>query len=236
MRVSIHQPHYLAWLPYLGKVVQSDVFIILDDVEFTRNGYQNRNRIKTGQGPLTLTVPVRHKLAQKITDVTVAEDGWRKKHWASIQQAYRKTRYFKRYEPELQTFYEAAWTDLAGPLSAMLEWLFRAVGHQVRVLRSSTLGVTSCSSQRLVELVRAVGGSGYLSGSHALQAYLDPSVFDQNGLSLELFDWTCPGYHQLHGEFVPNLAALDALFNVGPEATLALARQGGQLRTAAPQS
>lgn len=230
MRVSIHQPHYLAWLPYLGKIARSDVFIILDDVEFTRNGYQNRNRIKTAQGPLTLTAPVKQKLAQKIMDVAVAEDGWRKKHWASIQQAYRKAPYFKRYEAEVHAFYAEPWANLTDPVSAMLEWLIGAVGHKARVLRSSSLDVTSSSTQRLVELVRAVGGTSYLSGAHALQAYLDPTIFEQNGMPLELFDWNCPTYAQIHGEFVPNLAALDALFNVGPEATLELARQGGRIR------
>lgn len=197
---------------------------------FTRNGYQNRNRIKTAQGPLTLTVPVRQKLAQKILDVAVPEDGWRKKHWASIQQAYRKAPYFNDYEAQLGAFYAEAWANLSDPVSAMLEWLIGAVGHRARVVRSSSLGVSSSSTQRLVELVRAVGGSSYLSGAHALQAYLDPAVFEQNGMALELFDWSCPEYAQLHGEFVPNLAALDALFNVGPEATLELARQGGSIR------
>ncbi|MFN8611077.1 MAG: WbqC family protein, partial [Vulcanimicrobiota bacterium] len=236
MRVSIHQPHYLAWLPYLGKIVRSDVFIILDDVEFTRNGYQNRNRIKTAQGALTLTVPVKQKLAQKIMDVAVAEDGWRKKHWASIQQAYRKAPFFKQFEAELQAFYDQPWSNLADPVSAMLEWLIKAVQHPARVVRSSSLGVTSSSTQRLVELVRAVDGTSYLSGAHALQAYLDPAIFEQNGMPLELFDWSCPTYPQAHGDFVPNLAALDALFYVGPEATLELARRGGSIRALASQT
>lgn len=230
MRVSIHQPHYLAWLPYLGKIVQSDCFVLLDDVEFTRNGYQNRNRIKTAQGPLVLTAPVKQKLAQKILEVEVPDNGWRKKHWASIQQAYRKAPYFERYQSELKAFFAEPWPNLADPLCAMLEWLVKALGCDIRVVRSSTLGIQTTSSRRLVEIVRALGGTSYLSGSHALQAYLDADVFQDDGLDLELFDFKCPVYPQLHGEFIGNLAALDSLFNVGPEATRELTRQGGSIR------
>ena len=230
MRVSIHQPHYLAWLPYLGKIVQSDCFVLLDDVEFTRNGYQNRNRIKTAQGPLVLTAPVKQKLAQKICEVEVPDNGWRKKHWASIQQAYRKAPYFERYQAEVQTFFAEPWPNLADPVCAMLEWLIKALGCEIRVVRSSALGIATSSTQRLVDIVRGLGGTSYLSGSHALQAYLDAEVFRANALTLELFDFNCPVYSQLHGDFVGNLAALDALFQVGPEATLQLAKQGGTLR------
>jgi len=231
VRVSIHQPHYLAWLPYLGKIVQSDCFVLLDDVEFTRNGYQNRNRIKTAQGPLVLTAPVKQKLAQKIQDVEVHDNGWRKKHWASIQQAYRKAPFFGRYESEVQAFFAEPWPNLADPVCAMLEWLVKALGCDIRVVRSSSLGVDTSSSRRLVDIVRKLGGTSYLSGSHALQAYLDAEVFRADGLTLELFDFNCPPYPQLHGEFIGNLASLDSLFNVGPEATRQLAQKGGNIRT-----
>lgn len=230
MRVSIHQPHYLAWLPYLGKIVHSDCFVLLDDVEFTRNGFQNRNRIKTSQGPLVLTVPVKQKLAQKILEVEVPDDGWRRKHWSSLQQAYRKAPYFTRYQARLESFFAEPWTNLADPVCAMLEWLVGEVAGHIRVVRSSTLNITTSSTQRLVDLVRSLGGTSYLSGSHALQAYLDPGVFRASGMTLELFDFSCPAYRQLHGDFVGNLAALDALLQLGPEATFELAKNGGSTR------
>ena len=232
MRVSIHQPHYLLWLPYLSKIVHSDAFVLLDDVEFTRNGYQNRNRIKTAQGPLTLTVPVQQKLGQTIADTLVSQDGWRKKHWSSIQQAYRKAPYFARYEAELAEFFGQPWEGLADPLCAMTGWLIRILNLAIPISRSSRLEVASSSSQRLVDIVKAVGGSSYLSGAFALQAYLDPEVFQKAAMPLFLFDWKCPEYQQLHAPvgFVPNLAALDCLLNLGPEATVQLVRAGGSRR------
>lgn len=230
MRVSIHQPHYLAWLPYLGKIVHSDCFVLLDDVEFTRNGFQNRNRIKTPQGPLVLTVPVKQKLAQKILDVEVLDNGWRKKHWTTLQQAYAKAPYFHRYRDSLESFFAQPWSNLADPTCAMLEWLIEALGGGIRIVRSSTLGIETSSTRRLVDIVRALGGTSYLSGAHALQAYLDPSTFQADHLPLELFDFSCPNYTQGAGDFVPNLASLDALFHLGPEATRELAHQGGSVR------
>ena len=229
MRVSIHQPHYLAWLPYLGKIMHSDCFVLLDDVEFTRNGFQNRNRIKTAQGPLVLTVPVKQKLSQKILQVEVPDDGWRKKHWTTLQQAYAKAPFFAAYREPLQSFFAQPWPNLADPTCAMLEWLLEALGGGIRVVRSSSLGIETSSTQRLVDIVRAVGGTSYLSGAHALQAYLDPAIFQANHLPLELFDFSCPVYTQTFGDFVPNLAALDALFQVGPETARELARQGGSV-------
>lgn len=230
VRVSIHQPHYLPWLPYLGKIASSDCFVILDDVEFTRNGWQNRNKIKTAQGPLVLTVPVKQKLGQHISQVEVADNGWRKKHWASLQQAYRKAPFFAPYEADLQGFYANPWPNLVDPCSAMIEWLLATLGLPIQVVRSSTLGITSTSTRRLVDIVRQVGGDGYLSGSHALQAYLDPQVFADESMPLHLFDWSCPTYAQLHGGFTANLAALDCLFHVGPERTREIALQGSSQR------
>lgn len=230
VRVSIHQPHYLPWLPYLGKIAHSDCFVILDDVEFTRNGWQNRNKIKTPQGPLVLTVPVKQKLAQKIAEVEVPDSGWRKKHWASLRQAYAKAPYFGVYAAEVEAFFSQPWPDLVEPTCAMLHWLLKTLGLNLPVVRSSSLGVASSSTLRLIEIVRALGGKSYLSGAHALQAYLDPALFEEQAMPLHLFDWSCPPYSQLHGDFVANLAALDALFMLGPQATLELARQGGSTR------
>lgn len=228
--VSIHQPHYLAWLPYLGKIARSDIFLLLDDVEFTRNGWQNRNKIKTSQGALTLTVPVRQKSTQWIQQVEVAEQSWRKKHWSSLVQAYRRAPYFETYAPQLEAFWAEPWSNFCDPCCRMIEWLIATLELPVRCIRSSSLSIESRSSLRLVQLVGAAGGSAYLSGSHALQAYLEPEVFRQQQMPLHLFDWTCPPYAQLHGDFVPNLATLDALLNLGPSRTADLCRAGGTVR------
>lgn len=235
MLVSIHQPHYLPWLPYLAKILASDLFIVLDDVMFTRNGWQNRNRIYAAQGPQLLSVPVKQKLGQLLHATEVLEDGWRRKHLASLQQAYSKAPQWATLGPELTRFYADPWPDLATPLCAMLEWHLEKLGCSIPMVRSSELGVSTQSTQRLVDLVRKVGGSAYLSGSFALEAYLDPEVFAREEMPLWLFDWECPEYSQgPRPTFVPNLATLDALLWEGGAACRSLLQKGAKTRLNAP--
>lgn len=236
MLVTIHQPHYLPWLPYLGKIASSDAFILLDDVDFTRNGWQNRNKIKTAQGPLVLTVPVEQKLGQTIQHTRVSPGNWQRKHWSSLRQAYAQAPHFAHYAQQLEAFYTSPWQELCGPVCDMITWLMGQLGMSQKVVRSSELQISTSSTQRLIDLVKAVGGTGYLSGSFALSAYLEPDLFAAQGLELQLYDWKCPEYSQLHPQpgFVTNLATLDALFNVGPQATLSLLHEGSRLRSYQP--
>jgi hypothetical protein len=232
MLVSIHQPHYLPWLPYLSKVLNSELFVVLDDVAFTRNGWQNRNRIKTAQGPHILTVPATQKLGDTIREVSVPDNGWRKKHWSTLSQAYTRAPHWGEYRQALEDFYSPPWPDLTGPVHDMLKWHFKALERPVPSILSSSLNVQSTSTRRLVEIVRAVGGTGYLSGSFALEVYLDPREFAAAGLDLWLFDWKCPEYSQLYPSqgFSPNLACVDALLCLGSAGCNEILQQGGSLR------
>lgn len=225
MLVSIHQPHYLPWLRYIDKIARSDVFILLDDVEFTKNGWQNRNRIKAAGGPLLLTVPVLHKAGQKIREVRIQPGvSWARRHWKSIVQCYRSAPFFDAYGPGLALFYEREWDSLLELGRAMLEHLLDVLGITTRVVVASELGVTSTSSKRLVELVQAVGGTAYLTGAHALQAYLDAAVFQTAGVGLRVHRWECGEYPQRYPRcgFVPDLALLDLLFMRGPDSVATL--------------
>ena len=110
MRVSIHQPQYLPWLPYFQKIEESDLFIFLDNVDFQKNGLQNRNQIKTANGAQWLTVPVKQSLGQKIVETRIANSNlWRKKHWQTIRQNYGKAQAFSQYERQLEHFYTRDW-------------------------------------------------------------------------------------------------------------------------------
>jgi hypothetical protein len=111
--VGIHQLHYLPWLRYFHKIECSDVFVILDDIQYNKNGYQNRNRIKTPQGDLMLTVPVFDRFAQSLDSVRIDNKrNWAAKHWRSIEQSYRRAPYFERYAPVLSAFYQRPWETL----------------------------------------------------------------------------------------------------------------------------
>src|ERR1043165_8343024 len=106
MLASIHQPHYLPWLRYFEKIARSDVFIVLDDVQYEKNGFQNRNRIKTAQGWTYLTVPVKKPTLRPICQIEVDnQTHWWEKHLRALEMCYRRAPYFERYWPELSAVY-----------------------------------------------------------------------------------------------------------------------------------
>ena len=107
MILAIHQLHYLPWLRYFHKIASADVFVVLDNIQFNKNGWQNRNKIKTDQGSLILTVPVIQKMAQLLSEVEIDnKQPWRRKHWGAICSHYRKAPFFKEHEPFLRGIYE----------------------------------------------------------------------------------------------------------------------------------
>jgi len=241
MLVGIHQPHYLPWLRYLEKVARSDVFVILDDVQYEKNGYQNRNRIKTAQGPTMLTAPVLKPTHRPICEMELdARSGWQEKHRRALEQNYRKAPYFERYWPELEALYETTWTHLGSLNEAMLRLFVRQLGVETRLVRSSEIETQGQATERLAELCRAVGGDAYLSGTYAVQAYLDPEVLWRAGIRLAFQEWKAPEYPQLYpaAGFAPDLSVVDLLFNAGP-ASLDLLLSSGSVtypeRPASPE-
>jgi hypothetical protein len=226
MKVAIHQPHYLPWLGYLAKWAAADLFIALDTVQYAKNGWQNRNRIKTRDGGRWLTVPVRAHLGAPITDVAIdATQPWPRRHWRAIEQAYARAPFFPRYGERLASFYERKWSRLAPLAVASAEWLGRAVGITTPMRLASELGVTTTDpTGRLVALCRSVGADTYLAGPHGAE-YMDVSHFAAAGIRVLSQVYDHPIYPQLHGAFVPSLSALDALLMTG-DAALSMLRGG----------
>jgi hypothetical protein len=229
--VSIHQPHYLPWLRYLENIARSELFIVLDDADFNRNGWQNRNKIKTSQGSHILTAPVHQKLKTPIRKIELSPQAWARKHWMTLTQSYAGAPCFAGYKESLATFYGRDYGRLVELNAAMLAWHMEALGLKTPCVSSSTLPTTSSSTARLVELVLAVGGTGYLTGQHALEHYLDPALFRQAGLELWIFSWTSPTYRQLHPSqgFIPDLATLDLLLCEGGERAAKILSSGSQV-------
>ena len=218
MVVGIHQLHYLPWLRYIHKIICSDSFIVLDNIQYNKNGHQNRNRIKTPQGPLTLTVPVFDHFAQALDDVEIDNTKpWARKHWRSIAQHYAKAPYFAVHAPWLEAIYQRPWDRLNDLNRALLEAFMSQLEIETPLHYASDLAVPGEATERLVNLVNAVGGSAYLSGAHAVDTYLDTKAFAAANLNLKLQEWSAPEYPQCNGPFIPELSILDLLMNCGPE-------------------
>jgi len=226
VKVAIHQPHYLPWLGYLAKWAEADVFIFLDTVQYEKNGWQNRNRIKTHQGPQWLTVPVRARLGTPIADVAIDErQDWARRHLRAIELAYARAAWLPRHAGALRALYEQKWRTLAPLAVASATWLAAAVGIRTPARLASELDVTAADpTERLIALCRAVGGTTYLAGRDGVR-YMDLQAFAAAGIEVRAQAYKHPKYAQLHGEFVPFLSALDLLLTHGDDA-LAILRQG----------
>ena len=224
--LAIHQPHYMPWLGYLAKWAVADVFVFLDTVQYEKNGWQNRNRIKTEAGPRWLTVPVHARLGTPIAEVTVdAAQSWAERHLRAIEQAYVTAPHLARHRAALSALYETKWERLAPLAVASAEWLARAVGVTTPAHLASTLEAAAAEpTERLIALCRAVGADTYLAGRDGAR-YMDLTRFADAGIRVLYQDYAHPAYAQLHGEFVPNCSALDLLLTHGDRA-LEILRSG----------
>lgn len=218
MRVTIHQPQYLPWLGYLDKIDQADLFIALDSVQFKKNEWQNRNRIRTEGGCQWVTVPVLHRFGQLVKDVQVNQTvNWQRQHQHAIEMHYGQAPFRDRYLPELLSLYAMPWERLHELNMRVIRWLLRAYGITTPVRCASEWEAREEPTDRLIDLCHAVGASGYLSGPGGEQ-YLDVMRFDSSGLKLEMQQFHHPIYRQVYEPFMPAMSAIDLLFCCGPEA------------------
>jgi hypothetical protein len=230
VRVAVHQPQYLPWLGYFDKMDRVDCLVLLDDVQFETNDWQNRSRIKTATGWQWLTVPVRHRFPQPLAEVRVDTSApWRRKHLAALVANYRSAPAFDAHRPFFETLYAREWGLLLDVSLAGLTYLAGALGIATRLVRASTLGLPGGlrATERLVEICRRLGADTYLSGAGA-RAYLELERFGAAGIAVPFQAFACPVYPQRHGAFQPDLSVVDLLFNCGKDSLAVLRGESGR--------
>jgi hypothetical protein len=221
MIVTVHQPQYLPWLGYFDKADRADQFILLDDVQYKKNDWQNRNKIRTAQGWQWLTVPVLSNFGQTINEVKInTATPWRRTHLNAIKLNYVKSKYLKDYLPVLEDIYHEDWQMLVDLNVVLIEQIIRWLGITTRIVRSSAYEATPESTQRLVDLCQHLQASTYLSGADG-EKYLDFERFTAQGIRVEIQNYRHPSYQQLWcketSDFYTHLSIFDLLFNHGPE-------------------
>jgi len=229
MRVAIHQPHYLPWLGYFDKMDQVDSFVLLDTVQFKKNEWQNRNRIKTATGWQYLTVPVLHRFPQRICEVRINNAvPWSRKHLQALISNYNGTPFFDLYIPFFQEVYRREWTLLLDLNLTVLAYLVEALGIRTKLVLASSLPLPERegTTERLIAICQALGAETYLSGLGG-KGYLDLERFEEAGIRVLFQAFQCPRYPQRFGSFEPNLSIVDLLFNCSEE-SLQILRQGRQ--------
>jgi hypothetical protein len=218
MICAVHQPNYIPYLGFFDKYKKSDIFILYDTAQYSKNDFHNRNRIKTANGPLWITIPTSIHFGQQIKDATVADKDILKKHLDIIKRHYEGSAEFTGTIGWLAEIYKSignvkGLVDINVPT---LKSFFNIFDGNKKILLASELGIDPAlkSTAALVAMCRAVGADTYLSGPGA-KVYLDESLFATAGIKLIWQDFHHPEYPQLWGEFIPNLSVVDALFNVG---------------------
>ena len=217
MLVAIHQPEHLPWIGFFEKMQRADLFVLLDDVQFSKGDFQNRNRVKGAGGVQWLTVPIVQKFPQQINEVEIAGDDWRDKHWRTVLSCYGRAPYFKTICPGLEELYRARSNKLSDFNLNAIRLLARLLGIETKMVRSSELNVTGEKSDLVLNICREVGADAYYSGAMG-STYLQRETFAQAGIEIVFQQFVHPTYQQLFMQsqgFVPNLSVLDLLFNCG---------------------
>ena len=220
--VSIIQSSYIPWKGYFDIIDQSDAFILLDDVQYTKRDWRSRNKIPTANGEKWLTVPVKvkGKYYQKICDVEVSDPKWHRSHWGTIENAYRTAPFFNEMKDYVEDLYLSA-----GKQSLLSEINFHFIQNICNMLRIGTpltwsmdYGIeTEDPTERLVQLCLAENATTYISGP-AARAYLDETMFERHGIKVRYFEYgQYPAYKQQQKEFNHFVSVLDMLFMCGPE-------------------
>jgi hypothetical protein len=215
--VAVHQPQYLPWLGYFDKIRRADIFCYLDCVQYKKNDWQNRNRIKTSQGWQWLSVPVRFQFPEKICDVKINQTvNWRKKHLQALVTNYRRAPFFEQYFDVFEQIYATDWEYVGGLNIYTIERLKAALGmDQKPAIQSSQLELRKDPTDRLIDICKAVKADTYLSGQDGIK-YMDLDRFKENGLKVIIQDFKHPVYPQMFNNFESHMSVTDLLFNCGP--------------------
>ncbi len=219
-KVAILQSNYIPWKGYFDIIGMVDEFIIYDEVQYTKNDWRNRNKIKTSAGIQWLTVPVyQKKLSQKISETEVSHPHWAKKNWQTIQGNYSKAAHFKSFSQPFEEFYTTTrLTSLSEINVALIRIINDILGIKTRLTDSKSYAMSGDPTERLVGICQQAGADIYLSGP-AAKDYLREEVFHRTGIVIEWMDYSgYPEYPQIYPPFTHQVSVIDLIFNMGSDA------------------
>lgn len=219
MTVSILQSNYIPWKGYFDIIANSDVFVIYDEVQFTRRDWRNRNLIKTNDGLKWLTIPViQDDYYQKIFETNVLKGNWIKKHKSTLQTNYVKTPYFKDYKDIFFEIYDTPLTSLSEINRLFIEKICSILAIETKIIDSRELNLEGDKVERLIDACKKLKATKYLSGP-AAKNYMNEVSFNENNIELEWMDYSnYKEYNQLYPPFEHGVSVLDLIFNEGPNA------------------
>jgi hypothetical protein len=223
-KVAILQSNYIPWKGYFDIIRQADIFVIYDEVQYTKNDWRNRNLIKTPNGIQWITIPVSQKsLSQKINETEISLKNWNVKHWNTLIANYGKSPFFKEFGPTFKEMYLAMDTTFLSEINLkFIQLIIQILEIDTEIIDSSTLNLAGDKNERLIEAITKLGGTHYISGP-AAQSYVDLDAFSAKNITVEWMDYqNYPEYKQLYPPFSHGVSVLDLIFNEGVNSKLFL--------------
>lgn len=218
-KVAILQSNYIPWKGVFDMMNQVDIFIFFDDVDFTKRDWRTRNKIKTFNGDIWLTIPVKKApRGTKIYEIQISQDtNWQEKHYQTIKQNYGKTKHFKSYHWILEEIYlKKKWENLSNFNIFTTKLLAETLGIKTQFINSRDLKAIGFKDDKLIDICKKVNGDYYLSGP-AAKDYIDNEKFKKEGIQLAYIKYDYPEYSQNFENFNHYVTILDVLFNCGEE-------------------
>lgn len=222
MKVAIMQPTYLPWLGYFNMISQADAFVLLDNVQFVKKSWQQRNRIKTAQGELMLTVPVlsAQRFHQQIAETLIdTRSQFARKHLKTIQLAYAKAPHLGDHIEEMGALLTSGEEHLARFTGSLIRWFAQEVGIGTEILWGSDLAATGDGTTLTVNQLAELGADVFIAAEGSRPYVSTEPAFAAAGIDVVFHGYHHPVYEQLHGPFISHLSALDALLNLGADRT-----------------
>ena len=217
MILTAHQPVYLPWLGLFHKIALADLFCYFDIVQYQRKDYNNRNKVKTSNGELWLSVPVESKnhLSKNVSKILIVQDSWVKKHLKSIELNYKKTPFFKDYFPELQSILINDSKDSLGYLNLkLLEYFMECLKIDTPIVKASDYSFEGIGSDLVLDMCVKLGADNYIFGEQG-KNYADVKAFKEAEIVVEFQNYIHPVYRQMGRDFLPYMSIIDLLFNEG---------------------
>ncbi|GHU79064.1 hypothetical protein AGMMS49992_30670 [Clostridia bacterium] len=215
MKIAIHQPDYIPYLGYFYKMAQADVFVFLDNCQFSSDNWHHWNRVKSPQGETRLKIPTDYELGKPINLVQTRDSlDWKRKHLRTLEMNYARARYYKSVYPLFQELLLASYKNLAEQNITINTWLANQFGIHPIIHYTSALSIDSLHEERIIDICLALKGTEYISGSGA-RSYQVEAHFLDRGLRLSYIDYHPVQYLQVWPGFSPNLSVLDYVFNCG---------------------
>lgn len=214
--VAIHQPGYLPWFGFFKKMMNSDIFVFFDDVQFEKKEFQNRNRIRINSGETWLTVPIIAHRESRLNEVKIDQTkNWMDKHRKSLMYNYSAAKYFNEFTDFIEKIYDGDFELLIDLNVEIILEIIKKLELKTKTIRSSELGITLSGSDKILNICKSLNADHYISGTTWAKTYLKIDDFKKNKIIVEFQEFAHPVYRQLHGKFIPNLSLVDMLFNEG---------------------